>query len=85
MEGVWVLKVGMLVGNSEYEDGGGVIGPAGKAWDGVMVWGTKDSCEGMKWNMLVIEAEFGIRSAGWLKIGRERQGLEADSGRYPAC
>lgn len=70
-----------LVGNSEYEDGGGVTGPwPGKACAGVMVSGAKDSAEGIQCSIFDIEAELDIRS-GWLNIGRERHGLEADSGK----
>lgn len=66
-------------GNSE-NDGGGVIGAAGKAWDGVMVWGAMELAGGSQGRILFMDTECDIRS-GWLKIGLDKQGLVADSGR----
>lgn len=77
------LKALSEVGKSEY-DGGGVTGAVwGKAWDGVMVWGAMDSVDGIQCNMLPMDIELDILS-GWLKMGRDKHGLVADSGRYGA-
>lgn len=76
------LKADREVGKSEY-DGGGVAGaPCGNACSGEMVWGGMASVAGIHGSMLCIEMVLGIvRWSAWWKMGRERQGLVADSGR----
>jgi hypothetical protein len=49
----------------------------------MIVWGTIESFAVTQDSILDIDEELGIRS-GWLNIGRERQGLDADSGKYAA-
>lgn len=73
------LKALSEVGKSEY-DGGGVTGTCEKAWDGAIVWGAIDSVGGIQCNMLPMDIELDMRS-GWLKMGRDKHGLVADSGR----
>lgn len=46
-----------------------------------MVWGAIDSVGGIQCNMLPMDIELDMRS-GWLKMGRDKHGLVADSGRY---